>query len=62
MKSPHSVRRRPPTEFSGFESSFRMWVFGFAMETSSLLPEASTVRLSLALDGSASLAETSWFT
>ena len=32
MKSPHSVRRRPPTEFSGFESSFRMWVFGFAME------------------------------
>ena len=32
MKSPHSVRRRPPTEFSGFRSSFRMWVFGFAME------------------------------
>ena len=32
MKSPHSVRRRPPTEFSGFWSSFRMWVFGFAME------------------------------
>ena len=32
MKSPHSVRRRPPTELFRFWSSFRMWVFGFAME------------------------------